>query len=135
MMTEQFKELEWAICLLKVSLPDPAPARKKTTSILRHTAFIWLYQSTFSSVTPVLTSKVMPASQSVFSVTLMLQAAEDGGLFRHSVPVRQVGREDEDLYTELENIVSGEPSNAATLAFEPGTLRCLLFTVLLETQC
>ena len=120
-MTEQFKELEWAICLLKVSLPDPAPARKKATSMLRHTAFIWLYQSTFSSVTPVLTSEVMPASQSVFSVTLMLQAAEDGGLFRHSGPVRQVGREDYELY---ERIVSGEPGTAATLAFEPGTLRC-----------
>ena len=86
-------------------------------------SFIWAL-STFSSVTPVLTTEVDASSQSVFSVTLMLQAAEDGGLFRHSVPVRQVGREDEDLYTELENIVSGEPNNAATLAFEPGTLRC-----------
>ena len=63
-----------------------------------------------------MTTEVDASSQSVFSVTLMLQAAEDGGLFRHSVPVRQVGREDEDLYTELENIVSGRVARASAVS-------------------
>ena len=70
-------------------------------------------------------------SQSVFSVTIMIQKPEAGGLFRNTKPIRVKGREDQELYHVMENIVDGTNDIAETLKFEPGTLsifcgsRCL----------
>ena len=70
-------------------------------------------------------------SQSVFSVTIMIQKPEAGGLFRNTKPIRVKGREDHELYHVMENIVDGTNDIAETLKFEPGTLsifcgsRCL----------
>ena len=70
-------------------------------------------------------------SQSVFSVTIMIQKPEAGGLFRNTKPIRVKGREDQELYNVMENIVDGTNDIAETLKFEPGTLsifcgsRCL----------
>jgi len=59
--------------------------------------------------------------ESTFSVTMMLQTAETGGLFRYTQQIRQRKEEDSALYQELESILEGtRPVN--TLQFEPGTL-------------
>ena len=69
--------------------------------------------------------------QSVFSVTIMIQKPEAGGLFRNTRPIRKKGEETADLYQVLEKIVDGTEDIAETLRFEPGTLsifcgsRCL----------
>merc|ERR1712142_473936 len=36
--------------------------------------------------------------ESVFSVTIMIQKPEGGGLFRHTHPIREKGKEDQELY-------------------------------------
>ena len=41
-------------------------------------------------------------SQSVFSVTIMIQKPEAGGLFRNTRPIRRKGEETADLYQVLE---------------------------------
>ena len=70
-------------------------------------------------------------SQSVFSVTIMIQKPEAGGLFRNTKPIRVKGRENEALYRVMENILNGTDDIAKTLKFEPGTMsifcgsRCL----------
>ena len=54
-----------------------------------------------------------------------------GGLFRHTHLIREKGKETEDLYNVIENIVDKKDDIASTLKFEPGTLsifsgsRCL----------
>jgi len=69
--------------------------------------------------------------ESVFSVTIMIQKPEKGGLFRHTHPIREKGKESEELYEIIEDIVNKKNDIAATLKFEPGTLsifsgsRCL----------
>ena len=69
--------------------------------------------------------------ESVFSVTIMIQKPESGGLFRHTHLIREKGKETEDLYNVIENIVDKKDDIASTLKFEPGTLsifsgsRCL----------
>jgi len=69
--------------------------------------------------------------ESVFSVTIMIQKPQSGGLFRNTKPIRVKGEEDDELYNVLENIVNGSKDIAETLLFEPGTLsifcgsRCL----------
>ena len=69
--------------------------------------------------------------QSVFSVTIMIQKPKGGGLFRNTRPIRVKGRETEELYNVMENILDGSDDIAETLKFEPGTLsifcgsRCL----------
>ena len=69
--------------------------------------------------------------QSVFSVTIMIQKPDSGGLFRNTKPIRVKGEEDDDFYDVLDRIVNGSDDIAETLSFEPGTLsifcgsRCL----------
>jgi len=69
--------------------------------------------------------------ESVFSVTIMIQKPEAGGLFRNTRPIRRKGEETAGLYQVLEKIVDGREDIAETLRFEPGTLsifcgsRCL----------
>jgi len=45
--------------------------------------------------------------ESVFSVTIMIQKPQSGGLFRNTKPIRVKGQEDGELYNVLENIVNG----------------------------
>ena len=67
----------------------------------------------------------------MFSVTIMIQRPDAGGLFRNTKPIRIKGEEDENLYNKIEKIVDGSQDIAETLQFEPGTLsifcgsRCL----------
>eukprot|EP00090_Calanus_glacialis_P034168 TRINITY_DN57126_c0_g1_i1.p1 TRINITY_DN57126_c0_g1~~TRINITY_DN57126_c0_g1_i1.p1 ORF type:complete len:283 (-),score=59.71 TRINITY_DN57126_c0_g1_i1:26-844(-) len=69
--------------------------------------------------------------ESVFSVTIMIQKPESGGLFRHTNPIREKGNETDNLYEVIEDIVDKKNDIASTLKFEPGTLsifsgsRCL----------
>jgi len=69
--------------------------------------------------------------ESLFSVTLMIQKPESGGLFRNTQPIRDVGNEDEELYEIVQKVVDGTEDMAEILKFEPGTLsifcgsRCL----------
>jgi len=69
--------------------------------------------------------------ESVFSVTIMIQKPESGGLFRLTTPIREKGNETDNLYDVIEGIVDKKNDIASTLKFEPGTLsifsgsRCL----------
>jgi len=69
--------------------------------------------------------------ESVFSVTIMIQKPESGGLFRQTAPIREKGKETDHLYEVIEDIVNKKNDIASTLTFEPGTLsifsgsRCL----------
>merc|ERR1711942_163864 len=69
--------------------------------------------------------------ESIFSVTIMIQKPESGGLFRLTHPIREKGSEDDHLYDVIEGIVDKKNDIATTLKFEPGTLsifsgsRCL----------
>ena len=69
--------------------------------------------------------------ESIFSVTIMIQKPETGGLFRLTHPIREKGSEDDHLYDVIEGIVDKKNDIATTLKFEPGTLsifsgsRCL----------
>jgi len=74
--------------------------------------------------------------ESAFSVTLMLQTAEQGGDFRLTRPIREkgdeCGGERESLFSNLEAVMARkEPGLSRSLTFEPATLsifsgsRCL----------
>jgi len=60
--------------------------------------------------------------ESAFSVTLMLQKPETGGIFRHTAPIREPGSEDEALYKHICGVLDGTDDIATDLTFEPGTL-------------
>jgi len=74
--------------------------------------------------------------ESAFSVTLMLQTAEEGGEFRLTQPIREkgdeCGEENGNLFSNLEAVIAREqPGLSRSLPFEPATLsifsgsRCL----------
>ncbi len=57
--------------------------------------------------------------ESAFSVTLMVQPADAGGLFQYVANVRS---EDDDNYAGVEAILDGDESAVETLPLKPGTL-------------
>ena len=63
--------------------------------------------------------------QAVFTVTMMLQKPDAGGVFRKTKDkIRKKGAEDDDLYKKIEEIVTGADVKCLeTQIFEPGTLR------------
>lgn len=60
--------------------------------------------------------------ESTHSVTIMLQKPTQGGLFRHTKPIRTVGSEDDALFSKIQDHVDRSNDTAATLEFEAGTL-------------
>lgn len=74
------------------------------------------------NICPSGTSQNWHFDEAVFSITIMIQKPESGGLFKLTKPIRSCGQENDELYEVMKDVIDKEENMTPTLEFEPGTL-------------